>query len=78
MILAVLLLAATSLVHIFAAVFLWRANQQLHSQLLRVVAKSSAGAPAVVHEVAPTDRRPEQLTEEEKRQAKARRDIWKP
>ena len=77
MIVALLLLAATSLAHIVAAALLWRQNQNLQSKLLRVTAKSAVPH-AVVQEVAPsTPRRTEEADERVKQSRVAARELWR-
>lgn len=74
---ALLLLAATSLVHIVAAAALWRQNQNLQQKLLRVTAKSAVPH-AVVQEVAPSPRRKnEEADDRVKQQRVAARELWR-
>ena len=76
MIVASLLLAAMSLVHVSAAVVLWRKLQEAQRELVRVVALSVTPA-RIVAEVAPSvHEKTEQQTEAEKQAAKSRRALW--
>ena len=76
MIVASLLLAAMSLVHVSAAVLLWRKLQEAQRELVRVVALSATPARVVAEIVASVPEKTEQQTEAEKQAAKGRRALW--
>lgn len=77
MIVAFLILFVVSMAHVVAAAVLWRQNQLLHRQVLRVTAKSTQPH-AVVQEVAPSPRRKsEAAAEREKKLVDSRRALWR-